>query len=413
MITTFLLLSVLSIFSLALFSRSNTYLVASERNKNKIVAFNMAEAGLDLALTQLAGSPAYAGTKGYVSMNTNTVRGGYKVTVTTAANNPNVRQILVDGYSPSNVTTARAYEMRSVTGFAQVGVSSNNDFAVFARESIHMSGNARINSYNSKNGPYDPKTATSRGHIGTNNARNGFVMLSGNARIQGNVAVGLGGATTVNTSGYATADAPRSPNSVVTMSGNAVIQSVTNISQTKTFEPVPAPPSSGTLQLSGNTVYKLPAGEYHYSDLSITGNAKLEPLGPVKLHVDGKIQISGNGIVTSESKPSNLFLYARGSSPVSFSGNAHFYGVIHAPNSEVKNTGNGHIYGSVIAKNYHDNGNGQVHYDEALNTVGGSSNSVDLLSWRESNTTAGSVGGSGYSSGNKNPGTGRGCPLPQ
>lgn len=391
LITSYLLLSVLSIFSLALFSRSNAHRVTIERNKNRIVAFNMAEAGLDLALTQLATNPAYTGTNGYVSMDTNTVRGGYQVTVTVAANNPNVRQIATSGFSPSNVNTTRGYETRAITSFAQLGASSNYDHAVFARNSVQMSGNALLDSYDSRLGPYQNQVATNRGHLGTNNNRAGFVMISGNANVKGNVTVGPGAPLTVTKSGNAQADAPTGPGSVITMSGNSIIQSVGGLSEPKTFAPVTPPPTNlGALNLSGNTIQQLQSGAYRYSSMSITGNAQLVPLGPVQIYVDGTVNVAGNGIVTVENKPSNLFLYSTGTATVKLSGNGNFYGVVHSPNSEVQHTGNGHIYGAVLSNNYHESGNGKVHYDEALKALGGNSQQgVDLLSWRENNTIAG------------------------
>ena len=43
----YLLLAALSVLSLALFNRGTAFIQSAERNKKKIVAFNMAESGLD------------------------------------------------------------------------------------------------------------------------------------------------------------------------------------------------------------------------------------------------------------------------------------------------------------------------------------------------------------------------------
>ena len=106
LVTTYLIVMLVSIFSLAFFSRSNTFLQASERNQNKIIAFNMAEAAVDFAIAQLAANPSYTGTSGYVSMDTASARGGFIATVSTPPDNPMIRMIQANGFSPDNVTTS-------------------------------------------------------------------------------------------------------------------------------------------------------------------------------------------------------------------------------------------------------------------------------------------------------------------
>ncbi|OQA41017.1 MAG: hypothetical protein BWY49_00569 [Candidatus Omnitrophica bacterium ADurb.Bin314] len=128
-------------------------------------------------------------------------------------------------------------------------------------------------------------------------------------------------------------------------------------------------------------------GTYHFTSMSITGNAKLVPTGPVSIYVDGTIKIAGNGIATADNRPPNLLLYATGNSSVSFSGNASFYGAIYAPNSTVSVSGNGRCYGAIIAKDYKNTGNGRIHFDEALKEIqGGSSGGITILAWQEQNT---------------------------
>ena len=103
LLLSYLLISVMAIFSLALFSRSHVFTQTNERNQNRVVAFNMAEAGLDLAISTLRSNTAYEGTGGYTSLATANVQGGYEVTVTEIE--PKKYSIQSAGYSPDNTVT--------------------------------------------------------------------------------------------------------------------------------------------------------------------------------------------------------------------------------------------------------------------------------------------------------------------
>lgn len=153
LITTYLVVTLISIFSLAYFARSNAFLQASERNRNKVIAFNMAEAALDFAIAQLAADPAYAGTT-YQSLNTSFAEGGFSVAVTIPPGNPNVRMIQASGFSPSNIDTTKAYQASTVTAYGRLQPASLYRFGIFAQNGISLTGNASVDSYNSNNGAY-------------------------------------------------------------------------------------------------------------------------------------------------------------------------------------------------------------------------------------------------------------------
>ena len=127
------------------------------------------------------------------------------------------------------------------------------------------------------------------------------------------------------------------------------------------------------------------AGTYNYTSLSISGNGRLSATGAVTIYVSGSISIAGNGISTSSSKPPNMLIYETGTSSVSLSGNANLYAGIYAPNSAVTNSGNGTLYGAVVSNTYTQTGNGAIHFDQALQSVGGSGTTATMLSWNESN----------------------------
>lgn len=377
--TSYLLLSVLSIFSLALFSRENVYFQVSERNRNKIVAFNMAEAGLDQAITQLRLDANYTGTGTYTSLSTATIQGGYQATITTPQDNPNIRQIVTSGFSPSNVVTNEAYETRAITSFAVIEPPSLFKYGVFAKNSIQLNGSTTviIDSYDSSIAPYNAAAPGLQGDIGTNSIAAGSVSLTGNVQVKGSATVGPGG----------------DPLSIITQGPNTTITgSLSAASSAEDFEPATATGTSlGSLSIGGSTNYELPAGTYTASSLSISGSGKLTTLGPVSLYVTGTVDIAGNGVATSGNLPKNFLLFATSDASVSLSGNSNFYGAIYAPLSEVSNTGNGGLFGAMVSKTYQQSGNGQLHFDVDLKKVKGIfNNEVTLLSWRETNTTAGS-----------------------
>lgn len=388
LITSYLLLSVLSVFSLALFSRNTVFLQATERNENKIKAFNMAEAGVDYAITNLKANPNFSANKQYflIPAENNAM---FNLTVSIPATTPNgqpntnqnIRQITVQGISPMSVSTRnspneRGREIRTITTYVTVQPPSLFDYAVFAKESVHMSGRIRVDSYDSRNGPYRADKAGSKGHVGTDSARPGFVMLAGNVVVNGNFTAGPGG----------------DPSKVLTTSGHSTVTGTLSAASTpENFEAEkPTGIDLGGLSLSGDTVYELPAGNYKVSSLTITGEAKLKPLGPVTIYSDGKVNIAGQGIVTSNNEPKNFLLYATKHSEVHVGGGANFYGGIYAPQSKVHYSGSGQFFGAVVSRTYHQSGDAPLHFDESLTQItGGSGNEVKIQSWNESGTTLG------------------------
>lgn len=376
LITSYLLITILSIFSLALFSRGKAFIDSSERYKNRIAAFHMAESGVDLAITQLAANPNYSGTTGFVSMNGTNLQAGYSLAVCppactglTQPTDPNMRLVRSIGEAPGNSSFLPGFQSKTITTYVQLGSSNSFDYAVFAKNSVQMSGNAQTDSYDSRIAPYNPSNPGTNGDLGTDTTAAHFVMMSGNVKIKGDAVVGPAG----------------NPNNVIIMSGNSTITGTKSAaSAAKNYQiKTTTAASEGALSISGNTNYFLQAGAHRFSSLSVTGNGKITALGPVQIYVDGAVSIAGNGIATQADSPPNMLIYVTGNSSVSISGNGNFYGGIYAPSSNVANSGNGDVYGAMISKDYHQSGNGKVHFDEALKTGGACGSGVALKSWQE------------------------------
>ena len=378
LLSAYWMISVMAIFSLGIFSRSNVYTQSVERNFNRVVAFNMAEAGVDLAIAQLIENPGYTGTNGYVSLSTNTVEGGFDVAVTIPPNNPNTRMISVTGHSPSNTATDRAYEARGIVAYAEIAQDSLFDFAVFSELAIQINGNSIIDSYDSRDGAYDAANPSHNGDIGTNATGSSRVDLNGNVTVFGDAEVGAGG----------------NPNSVINVDGHAEITGSRSAMTSPKVLDTPITPAGavflGNLQLTGNTTYYLGPGTYSINKFKIGGNAKLIATGDVKLYISQSMDIGGNGIATAQNNPPSMLIYVTGSEDVQFNGNGAFYGGIYAPNATFQTNGNAGLYGAVVTKDFQQNGNADIHYDEALSDIEGSgSGGVSMKSWSESNTYAG------------------------
>jgi len=375
LITAYFLMATLTIGASATFTRSYVYMREAEKQKNAIVALEMAEAGVDQAITQLASSSSYTGTN-YTNFSSGNAKGGYAIAVTTPSGAPaTVRQIAVTGYSPSNTTTEIGYKTSSVKVYTQFPSSNYFANAIFANTSYSNVGNGTTDSYNSGVAAYNALTAGSNGDVGTNSTAAGAVSLNGNAIVKGDVVVGVSG----------------NPATVISNSGSATITGASSAATTVTSLPTPSTSiaSSGAMSIGGNNTLSLSAGTYYYSSIAIAGNGRLSTTGDVTIYVSGSISIAGNGTSAYGSLPQNLKIYVTGTSAVSVSGNGSTYAAIYAPRSAVSISGNGSVYGAVVGNTVSMNGNANFHYDDALGSLGGSmGGDPEVLSWVQSGNSS-------------------------
>jgi Tfp pilus assembly protein PilX len=366
LVTSYLLLTVLSIFSLTILARSYSFLQATERNKNRILAFNQAESGIDVAISQLAGNAVYPGTDAYTQLGNNS---GYTVQVCppacdglTQPTDSTIRLVSAVGYTPSNVPTARAYEARTILAYVKIG-GAGFDYAAYAKTAMDIVGNPIVDSYSAGAGDYGED-----GNVGSSGdvATDGTVDLTGNVTVNGSVyGATINEGNNVTVTGQKSDDTPQlncSPGS-------------TDLA------------SSGELNVGSNDgVRTLNAGTYHFDSIRVSGQGQIRVTGPVVIYVDGQADFSGQGIVNETNVPSNLIIIATGEESVQVGGNSAFSGGIFAPDSYVHLNGNQDFYGSVIAKTLRQNGNADLHYDTDLSDYELSCNSVKLLSWQEKST---------------------------
>lgn len=369
LISSFLVLSLIGTFSLAVYFRSTTVSRTTERAENRIRAFQLAEAGLDRAIVELEKDSTYTG-QGYTALGN---KGGYEAQVDTPdpVNNPDVRRITATGHSPAASSASYAYERRQVVSHISLNSQSGWKYSVFSDTNIDMSGNVKTDSYDSSKGPYNPAQAGKNGDIGTNTTQAHNIALSGNVQVQGDAIVGPGG----------------DPNRVIVASGNSTIagtQTAATQSQPLQSATIPDSLQMQDIKVKGNEILTLPGGTYWAENFVVSGNGRVNFTGPATVYISDEIKISGNGIGTAGNLPSNLKILVADDCEVSLSGNSSFYGWLYAPDSRIDITGNGELFGAVVGKSIAMSGNGKVHLDEALNSTGtGSSGSSHVLAWTE------------------------------
>ena len=288
-------------------------------------------------------------------------------------------------------------------------------FAAFGQIGVAMSGNGFTDSYNSSEGPYTWATRGTNGDVGTNSTAARAITLSGRVRVYGDAQVGPGGdpETGIRKSGRATVTGQESaadelkdmtpltlPNGgrrippwIISSGGKRkdIREKRGKFRPERNISPTSNTLSSGTyrtqrVDISGTGIIEGDVILYVEGNIKISGNGriKIKPGGSLTIYAAGPISISGSGGITNSTFiPENLQIYGTSTcTQIAMSGNASMYGAIYAPSAAVAMSGNGSIYGSVVARYIAMSGNGNIHYDEALATVG-SGTDLKLLSWRE------------------------------
>ncbi len=381
MVTSVIFIIVMATISTSLLNSSMSERKQIEMEQNRIIAFNLAEAGVDSAVAALSLDANYAGTGNALSLGD----GSYSVSVIQPdpGGNPNVRKIISTGYAPDNQTASYAYQERTVTSYITITPQALYAQPIFAEKAITLKGNTTTDSYDSDLGAYgESGNVGSEGHIVSNTIAQNSITLTGNANVDGDVTVGTGG----------------DPNSVIAVSGNATIQGNTLVNNSqRVFDPVSIPENllpSGELLVETSTTRPLAGGAHLFSGVTIESNSTLNIAGPVELYVTGDVSIVADTVNTPDNKPANFIIKISGDNEVTLQGDGSLYGVIYAPEAGKfqdgislngsPSDGNLDFFGAVVGhKVTSDNTN--IHYDAALADAGNSSKSeTDVVSWQES-----------------------------
>ncbi|MFN9786142.1 MAG: hypothetical protein ACK57N_06145 [Planctomycetia bacterium] len=280
-------------------------------------------------------------------------------------------------------------------------------FGAFGKEFLHLDSNARVDSYDSRDGSYasqvDAATTGSNAHARQNGdvGSNGDISLDQNAKVWGDAMAGVNGGTSVL--------------------GNAVLSGAQGNNTTDVELPpisVPTLPSYGNWTVNTNSV--IPASGRSYGTLRVGSSKTLTVRGPASIVASSLVLGSNSAIVVDDANGpvvfyvldnfimnSNATIRPSSDSPLSvtvnllsdnvinpevtvqldtvdFDSNSKIWGTVYAPNARVVLDSNFELFGSLMARSLDMDSNATFHFDEAL--VDATANGApvwETVGWRE------------------------------
>lgn len=374
------------------------------RNYREVLATNLAEAGVEMAIWELnyggadfLSGEGWSGTDPTMTVTSfsdanGEIMGDFTVTVTNPiSNNPVIE---ATGYTP-NISSPLIQQERVRVGMR---LAPFFDFAVFGDEGVEFGSNSGTDSYDSDLGAYGETNVAANGDIGTNSISNGAMDLASNIEINGDAVVGPGG----------------DPNQVIETGSNAEITGTQTALGTEKDLPQMTPPSDltnrGSISLGGNNTLTV-SQSGQYSNITLNSNSTLIINASVTIYVTGTLSLNSNsqlnitndsdvtfyvgGTIRMDSNtainntsqdPTKLSIYGTDSlTSIDFHSNTALYGAVYARNANVDIASNANIYGSVVANTVGLASNSFVHYDEALarETDGPTSSTLEVLNWQK------------------------------
>ncbi|MDD5680487.1 MAG: hypothetical protein PHI59_04520 [Candidatus Omnitrophica bacterium] len=363
-----------------LFLATNARLL-NERYYENSLALYLAEAGIDYAIWEIDfGSADFSDWSGNPATEATKTMNNFQDTDGNIYGNISIS---VYNFGQEIVTVRSTGTFSSLTGpqlsrTVQVFLKKHKlfSYAILTSEGIDISGSAKVDSYNSINGPYGGSNVYQNGDIATNSQENPAILITGNnAEVNGNAATGPSGTVS---------DAHDS------------ITGTTN-DNAEVFMPPVTVPSSLTVLTSGGTINHdetLWTGSYKFDSLdlnaskkltlngnvdlyfiknpsiSLTGSGEIVVNGTVNIYFDGDVQLAGKGILNNSQDPSSLTLYGTDTvGNVSITGVGALHGTVYSPSAGISISGNSEIYGAVATKNTTVSGvagNTAIHFDERL-----------------------------------------------
>jgi hypothetical protein len=287
-----------------------------------------------------------------------------------------------------------------LVAYLEQAVTPETNFAFFSTgnvcNSISMSGNPVLDSFNSSVGAY----ASSKSSTGCDVGSNGNIGGSGKPTIDGNVTVPGG------SGGSCTGPTPGGVSSSITVTGT-----VYNETKPVTYDspPVPSPwtqtgaytgpmtlspgnygnisITGGTLTLAGGAGGN--AAVYNINSITAAGksNISINPPGPVIINIIGQpslstaMDLAGGSLVNPTTTPANALIEYAGTGAISMAGNSQGYFMLYAPNAAVNLVGTSDIYGTVVGRTITESGTPGMHYDRALRNLFVRVGNFQIVSW--------------------------------
>lgn len=253
--------------------------------------------------------------------------------------------------------------------------SSNGGSAPFS-----LAGGASVDGYNSANGgSYSSTVQNSLGNIGSN----GSVVLSGGARVGGDISVlntpvnGKCALSDVFISGGATYGGLLGISAYNPAVPSIPAAGTTNVSLSGAKRETLAGGSYGNISLSGASSLTLAApGTFNINCLQLSGGTTLTispATEPVVLNVSGTscsgntpVNFSGGSMENPSGIASNFQINYAGTGKINLSGGASTYLVVNAPNAAVTLSGGSDLFGAIIGNTIAISGGVSLHFDSAL-----------------------------------------------
>jgi len=262
------------------------------------------------------------------------------------------------------------------------------DYIAIARGNINITGNCMTNSYKSSLVDYPQQQLLGDGHIGTTSIGPGVIDVGGNALVNGDAYVGMGGDPVsdivIGGSGDITGKKAAMPEEMALPSvvvpdfeydetGNIILNN-----KEKTLAPgnyyVPK------LQLKANSVLNLGVGyegeinivvedfSVQSAEINIPGNVQVNIYVTKSLSTTAGTVINDPNATDVRSTPSNLTILGTPTlAKATFTGTSRIYAAIYLPDTDITITGNQEIMGAVVGSSlYVGQGDARLYLDEDL-----------------------------------------------
>ena len=256
------------------------------------------------------------------------------------------------------------------------------DMAIFGKESVGLSGDVLVDSYDSTPpGTFASTHVNSGGNIGANGcASPKAVTVSGSVTVFGNVSIGAGCAVG---SGYSQSGSPTVTGTKTAQTSNRALTSVTvptvgsnlgnkSVSSHGTLN-LAANQTYGNINASGGSHVVFSAGTYVINSISLSGNSDVQLAStPVLIYVKSSMDITGGTITNPTLRAPNLvFMVAPTATSVKVAGGTESAFAVYAPDTNIQISGNAAIYGALVGKQVSNSGTPDIHYDKALGNFAG------------------------------------------
>ncbi len=397
LILSYMVVAALATISSAFLMRTVSERIAAEQFSNSTKAFWAAEAGLQHAIRDFENENLenweFEETEdGALYRLTTPIAGSleYELEIIEVGSN----RVLLHSVGYASGLISPDYAQRKVSVAYQSGGSLFN-YAAFGNSGVSLLGNARVDSYDSRLGPYGGENVGDSGNVVSSiESLPGSVELTGSSKIYGNV---------------------ESPNGEIPFCWSCEVTGTISDTNSQSVDPVIVPDelsslaSGESINLTGSNSQVLSSGNYSLPSINVLGNAQLTLEGDVNIYltdasslniggsgrlivngtaniyIDGSASTTGAGIVTADQSPANFIVYGTSSSDsINIAGSGSVYGAIHAPNAAISVTGNARLFGSALGDSVDVTGSSRIHYDKALlDGAGSSSTDYVLMYWRE------------------------------